>query len=74
MLTIPLIVDIADEKTYRTGAVANFRKIMADINSTELFDEEAEQLVKQVTKIEERVEDDSDKSAMELDEDEDYWI
>jgi hypothetical protein len=74
LLTIPLIVDIADEKTYRTGAVANFRKIMADINSTELFDEEAEQLVKQVTKIEERVEDDSDKSAMELDEDEDYWI
>ncbi len=51
--------------------MANFRKILSDINSTELHNDDAGQLIREVEKIQSRVEDESDEDAMEIG-DEDY--
>ena len=68
-----MIVGIAGEQEYRSNAMANFQKIMSDINSIALYDDYVEQLMKQVADIEEKVEDESDEDAAEFGE-EQYYI
>ncbi|CAF4204011.1 unnamed protein product, partial [Rotaria magnacalcarata] len=41
-----------DEQNYQSNAVANFRKIMSDVNAVELYDDDAEKLIKEMTDIE----------------------
>ncbi|CAF1553048.1 unnamed protein product [Adineta ricciae] len=56
------------EQAYRVNSIASFRTNMLNANGIELFGDDAEQLIKHVTTMEEDVDIDSDDEAKEFEE------
>ncbi|CAF5196745.1 unnamed protein product, partial [Rotaria magnacalcarata] len=53
----------AEEQKYHSDSITHFKTIMSDVNETELFDDDAKDLIKRVTDIEAEVQDESDDEA-----------
>ncbi|CAM4969055.1 unnamed protein product [Rotaria socialis] len=53
----------AEEQKYHSDSITHFKTIMSDVNATELFDDDAKDLIKRVTDIEAEVQDESDDEA-----------
>jgi hypothetical protein len=63
ILAVSFIAGI-QEQLYRSNSIDHFKTSMLHIGATELFDDNAKDLIKRVTTMEEQVEDTSDDESM----------
>ncbi|CAF1021933.1 unnamed protein product [Adineta steineri] len=53
-----------EEQLYQNNSIANFKTSMLNVGAIELFDDDATDIIKRVTAMEEDVQDSSDDDAM----------
>jgi hypothetical protein len=63
-------IDTPAEQRYHADSIMNFKNIMLDMHGVELFNDDAKDLIKQITDMENEIQDKSDDEAMSFDEEE----